>query len=53
MIEDIGKARGEGARLVAVCEVVGISLRTYRRWTQGYEVRSDGRPTAVRPRPAH
>ena len=53
MIEDINAARSEGARLVAVCEVVGISLRTYRRWTQGDEVRTDGRPTAVRPPPAH
>lgn len=53
MIDDMGKARAEGARLVAVCEVVGISLRTYRRWTQGDEVRSDGRPTALRPPPAH
>ncbi len=53
MIDDIGKARDEGARLVAVCEVVGISLRTYRRWTRGDEMHSDGRPTAVRPPPAH
>ncbi len=53
MIEDIGKARGEGARLVAACEVAGISLRTYRRWTQGDDVRADGRLTAVHLPPAH
>ena len=53
LIEDIGKARGEGARLVATCEVVGISLRTCRRWTQGDELRPDGRPTAVHLAPAH
>ena len=47
MIDDIGKARGEGVRLVAACEVAGINLRTYRRWTRGGEVRSDGCPTAA------
>ena len=53
MIENTGAARSEGARLVLACAVVGISLRTYRRWTQGDEVKADGRPTAVRPPPAH
>jgi putative transposase len=53
MIDDIGKARRDGAHLVAACEVVGIALRTYRRWTEGDEVRADGRPTAVHPSPAH
>ena len=30
---DIAKARGEGARLKPACEIAGLSLRTYRRWT--------------------
>lgn len=51
MIEDIRTARAQGARLVPACEVVGISLRTYRRWTEGSEVKADGRPSAVRPPP--
>lgn len=33
MIEDIDTARRAGAHLHSACEVVGISLRTYRRWT--------------------
>jgi putative transposase len=53
MIEDIVAARAEGARLAPACEVVGISLRTYRRWSRGTQVKADGRPTAVRPAPRH
>ena len=34
MIEDIAQAREQGARLERACEVVGICLRTYRRWTR-------------------
>jgi putative transposase len=50
MLEDIAVARRAGARLKAACEVVGISLRTYRRWKHGGE---DGRPLAERAAPAH
>lgn len=53
MVEDIAKAREQGARLESACEVVGICLRTYRRWTEGGEVKADGRPQAVRPLPAN
>jgi putative transposase len=53
MIEDIVAARAEGARLVPACEVVGISLRTYRRWNRGTQVKADGRLTAVHPAPRH
>ncbi|SFM61745.1 Transposase InsO and inactivated derivatives [Ectothiorhodospira mobilis] len=35
------------------CEVLGISARTYQRWQREAEVPSDGRSTAVRPKPAH
>jgi hypothetical protein len=51
MIEDIRAAQARGARLLPACEVVGISLLTYRRWTGGGEVQADGRPTAVCPPP--
>jgi len=38
------------ARYKACCEL-GITVRTYQRWTRGNGVRSDGRPTAVHPEP--
>ena len=53
MVGDIAKAREQGARLEQACEVVGICLRTYRRWTRPGEVKADGRPLAVRPLPAN
>jgi putative transposase len=53
ILEDIEEARREGARLEAACEVVGIHMRTYRRWTQGGAVKADGRPVGVRPSPSH
>lgn len=53
MVQDIATAREQGARLEQACEVVGISLRTYRRWTQHGEVKADGRPQAVRPVPSN
>ena len=39
--------------LESACEVIGISLRTYRRWIEGGEVKADGRPEATRPAPLH
>lgn len=30
-----------------------MDVCTYRRWTQGGEVKADGRPEAVRPEPAN
>lgn len=51
IIDDIGEARRQGARLEPACEVIGISLRTFRRWLQGGDVKADGRPDAVRPPP--
>jgi putative transposase len=53
MVEDIANAREQGARLESACEVVGICLRTYRRWMRDGEVKADGRPQAVRPLPAN
>lgn len=52
-IEDIEAARREGARLGPACEVVGIDLRTYRRWMRGGEIQADRRPEANRPPPTH
>lgn len=52
-VELIDEARAAGARLEPACEVLGISGRTYQRWTEADAVCADGRPTAERPRPAH
>ena len=49
----IDEARTAGARLKPSCGVLGITARTWQRWTQGGAVRADGRPTAVRPAPSH
>lgn len=47
---DLDAARQQGAPLEEACAVVGIGLRTYRRWKAGGE---DARPLAERPLPAH
>jgi len=54
LARDIEIAHTTGARLRPACAIVGISVRTLQRWqaTDG-QVRSDGRPQAVRPTPAH
>ena len=52
-VELIDEARAGGARLRPACELLGITSRTYQRWTGAEAIRSDGRPTAERPRPAH
>ena len=49
----IDEARHAGARLEAACDVVGISSRTYQRWTGKSDIREDARPTAIRPEPAN
>lgn len=53
LLSDIAEARREGARLEPACEMVGLSLRTYRRWTCGETAGEDGRPGADRPVPTH
>ncbi len=50
MLADIDAARLQGAPVQEACVIVGIGLRTYRRWKAGGE---DGRPLAERPAPAH
>ena len=54
LARDIKIAQMAGARLEPACAIAGISVRTLQRWqaTDG-EIRSDGRPMAVRPIPAH
>ena len=50
-VELIEEARAGGARLEPACKTLGITARTYQRWTCGGEVDFDGRPGAVRPEP--
>ena len=52
-VELIEEARAGGARLEPACETLGITARTYQRWTCGGEVGCDGRPDAVRPEPGN
>ena len=52
-VELINGARGAGARLAPACTVVGITARTYQRWTKGGDPGEDGRPGAKRPEPAN
>lgn len=49
----INQARCDGARLSPACQAVGISDRTYQRWTKTGTVIADRRPTAQRPEPAN
>jgi len=52
-VELIEEAVDAGASPKKACEVLEISPRTYKRWTQEGEVKADGRPTAERPEPAN
>jgi len=49
----IKEAVDAGAPKQKACDELGISLRTYRRWTQDGGVKADGRPDADRPEPAN
>lgn len=53
LVEMVRQAQRAGARLAAACNEVGMSARTYERWTSKGEVRADGRPDADRPEPSH
>lgn len=53
MVNWIEEAVSSGARKSRACEVVGISIRTLQRWTEGGTVGADRRPAAVRPTPAN
>ena len=52
-VELVEQARSAGARLTPACAELGIAVRTYQRWTEGGEIRCDGRPQAKRPVPAN
>lgn len=52
-VELIEEAVNAGASAKRACEDLGISQRTYQRWTQGDGVREDRRPEAERPEPAN
>jgi len=47
-VELIDEARAAGARLELACRELGITARTYQRWTQGGAVRQDQRPLVDR-----
>jgi len=49
----INTARQDGARLAPACQVFGISVRTYQRWTTAGTVSEDQRPHAQRPEPTN
>lgn len=47
----IREAHCNGARLKPACGLLGVGIRTYKRWTQGGQLNSDKRPDASRPEP--
>ena len=49
----IDQAVAQGASQHKACEVLGISPRTYQRWTHDGGIKTDGRPGADRPAPAN
>jgi putative transposase len=53
IVQLIDRARQQGARLHPACVTVGISGRTYQRWTAEGGVSADGRPDAQRPEPGN
>lgn len=52
-IELIDEARTHGTRLAPACHTLGITARTYQRWTREGGCREDQRPVASRPPPAN
>ncbi len=52
-VELIEEAVRAGARRGRACTELGLSLRTYQRWTRGGALREDARPSAKRPVPAN
>jgi putative transposase len=52
-LELIDEARRAGARLGPACRELGLTARTYERWTREGAPAEDGRPTSVRSLPAH
>jgi len=52
-LELVEEAMAQGARQEKACELMGISARTYQRWTREGGIEPDGRPEASRPAPAN
>jgi hypothetical protein len=52
-VELIDEAVAAGATAHQACAELGITLRTYQRWTRGGAVKADERPQALRPEPAN
>jgi len=52
-VELIKEVINAGASCKAACKWLKISPRTYRRWTQADDIKTDGRPNAERPEPAN
>ena len=54
LTQSIQVAHEAGARRHMACQTAGVSLRTLQRWQASNAPElGDGRPSAVRPRPAH
>jgi putative transposase len=52
-VQYIEQACRAGARLEPACRVARVDRRTLQRWKAAGLQRGDGRPQAIRPRPAH
>lgn len=52
-VELIDEASATGARLEPACKVLGLSARSYQRWTGGGGVGRDARTLTVHATPAH
>lgn len=52
-IELIQEAQSSGSRLLPACELLGLSLRTYQRWSDPEEMPVDRRPWVERLPPSH
>ena len=50
-VELIDEARENGSRLEPACKELGISVRTYQRWTKDGSIKKDQRPLTKRPIP--
>jgi putative transposase len=53
IVELIEQAMAAGARQEKACAALGLSPRTYQRWTHQSGVATDARPEAERPAPAN
>jgi transposase InsO family protein len=53
ILETVAEARGKGARLSTICDVIGVDPKTLRRWSTADALNhGDKRPSAVHPSPA-